>query len=109
MGRSWNFRASNCTVKVKKLTKKFIEEQKFNFEFLNSPPRNGGILSDGFLFAHVLGPIGTQSTNHDLGAVGTNPLTPSSSPPSNSSTGSVHGGGLSLGMVTLQTYHSIII
>lgn len=47
----------------------------------------------------MLGPIGTQSTNHDLGAVGTHPLTPSSSPPSNSSSGSVHGAGLSLGMV----------
>ncbi|KAG4076721.1 hypothetical protein HA402_002008 [Bradysia odoriphaga] len=61
-----------------------------------SPPRNGGILSDGFLYSRVLGPIGTQSTNHDLGAVGTNPLTPSSSPPSNSSPGSVHGGLLSM-------------
>lgn len=107
MGWSWNFRASNCTFKVKEFLKISNEEPQLNFNFFNSPPRNGGILSDGFLFAHVLGPIGTQSTNHDLGAVGTNPLTPSSSPPSNSSTGSVHGGGLSLGMVTLQTDHTV--
>lgn len=63
-----------------------------------SPTQRNGILSDGFIFSHMLGPIGTRSTNHDLGAVGTNPLTPSSSPPSNSSTGSVHG-ALSFGMV----------
>lgn len=76
----------------------------FEFSFLRqfkSPPRNGsGILNDGFLYSHVLGPIGTQSTTHEFGAVGQQ-LTPSSSPPSNSSSGSVHGVGLPYGMVKL--------
>lgn len=55
-----------------------------------------GILSDNFLFSHVLGSLGTQSnaSHHELGSVGCHAgiLTPSSSPHTNSSSSSIHGG-----------------